>query len=106
MTSILTSSKNDPYIFCSTLHGLSNAVYRFLMRCIVLELSRGVEITPAAPDLGWHRPPPVRGLIIHPCRHVYAHCPGVHPDFLKGIDKICHIICCRQFKKSVILQNP
>ena len=48
VTSILTSSKNDPYVFCSTLHGLSNAVYRFSMRCVVLEISRGVEINPPA----------------------------------------------------------
>ena len=50
MTSILTSSKNDPYVFCSTLHGLSNAVYRFSMRCVVLEISRGggAEINPPA----------------------------------------------------------
>ena len=48
MTSILTPSKNDPYVFCSTLHGLSNAVYRFSMRCVVLEISRGVEINPPA----------------------------------------------------------
>ena len=47
VTSILTSSKNDPYVFCSTLHGLSNAVYRFSMRCVVLEISGGgAEITP------------------------------------------------------------
>ena len=47
MTSILTSSKNDPYVFCSTLHGLSNAVYRFSMRCVVLEISGGgAEINP------------------------------------------------------------
>ena len=48
VTSILTSSKNDPYVFCSTLHGLSNAVYRFSMRCVVLEISGGggAEINP------------------------------------------------------------
>ena len=46
MTSILTSSKNDPYVFCSTLHDLSNAVYRFSMRGVVLENSRGAEINP------------------------------------------------------------
>ena len=37
--------------FCSTLHGLSNAVYRFSMRCVVLEISReggGVEINSPA----------------------------------------------------------
>ena len=63
MTSILTSSKNDPYVFCSTLHGLSNAVYRFSMRCVVLEISGGgAEINPPPPVLGWLRPPPVRGL--------------------------------------------
>ena len=64
MTSILTSSKNDPCVFCSTLHGLSNAVYRFSMRCVVLEISGGggAEITPP-PVLGWLRPPPVRGLM-------------------------------------------
>ena len=63
MTSILTSSKNDPYVFCSTLHGLSNAVYRFSMRCVVLEISGGggLKSTPP-PVLGWLRPPPVRGL--------------------------------------------
>ena len=49
VTSILTSSKNDPYVFCSTLHGLSNAVYRFSMRCVVLEISGGG---------GWNQPPP------------------------------------------------
>ena len=49
MTSILTSSKNDSYVFCSTLHGLSNAVYRFSMRCVVLEISGGgAEINPPA----------------------------------------------------------
>ena len=63
MTSILTSSKNDPYVFCSTLHGLSNAVYRFSMRCVVLEISGGgLKSTPPPPVLGWLRPPPVRGL--------------------------------------------
>ena len=51
VTSILTSSKNDPYVFCSTLHGLSNAVYRFSMRCVVLEISGG----------GWNQPPPPAG---------------------------------------------
>ena len=51
VTSILTSSKNDPYVFCSTLHGLSNAVYRFSMRCVVLEISGGG---------GWNQPPPPR----------------------------------------------
>ena len=50
MTSILTSSKNDPNVFCSTLHGLSNAVYRFSMRCVVLEISGGgAEINPPPP---------------------------------------------------------
>ena len=48
MTSILTSSKNDPYVFCSTLHGLSNGVYRFSMRCVVLEISRGGLKSPPA----------------------------------------------------------
>ena len=52
VTSILTSSKNDPYVFCSTLHGLSNAVYRFSMRCVVLEISGGG---------GWNQPPPPAG---------------------------------------------
>ena len=51
VTSILTSSKNDPYVFCRTWHGLSNAVYRFSMRCVVLEISRG----------GWNQPPPPAG---------------------------------------------
>ena len=37
----MTSSKNDPNVFCSTLHGVSNAVYRFSMRCVVLEILRG-----------------------------------------------------------------
>ena len=65
VTSILTSSKNDPYVFCRTWHGLSNAVYRFSMRCVVLEISRGVEInSPPPPVLGWLRPPPVRGIIL------------------------------------------
>ena len=73
MTSILTSSKNDPYVFCSTLHGLSNAVYRFSMRCVVLEISGGgAEINPPPPVLGWLRPPPVRGLT-----NVSCHCS--HP---------------------------
>ena len=60
VTSILTSSKNDPCVFCSTLHGLSNAVYRFSMHCVVLEISRGGggEINPPPPPvLGWLRPP-------------------------------------------------
>ena len=48
MTSILTSSKNDPHVFCRTWHGLSSAVYRISMRCVVLEISRGVEINPPA----------------------------------------------------------
>ena len=52
VTSILTSSKNDPYVFCSTLHGLSNAVYRFSMRCVVLEISGGgLKSTPAGSRL-------------------------------------------------------
>ena len=35
--------------FCSTLHGLSNAVYRFSMRCVVLEISGGgLKSTPPA----------------------------------------------------------
>ena len=63
VTSILTSSKNDPYVFCRTWYSLSNAVYRFSMRCVVLEISRGVEINPP-PVLVWLRPPPVRGLSI------------------------------------------
>ena len=48
MTSILTLSKNDPHVFCRTWHGLSNVVYRFSMRRVVLEISRGVEINPPA----------------------------------------------------------
>ena len=71
VTSILTSSKNDPYVFCSTLHGLSNAVYRFSMRCVVLEISGGGG--------GWNQPPPAGSrlaqtpagarvkLIFYPC---------------------------------------
>ena len=52
MTSILTSSKNDPYVFCSTLHGLSNAVYRFSMRCVVLEISGGGGLKSPPPPAG------------------------------------------------------
>ena len=72
VTSILTSSKNDPYVFCSTLHGLSNAIYRFSMRCVVLEISGGGGWNqPPPPVLGWLRPPPVRGLSLSGGEGVY-----------------------------------
>ena len=51
VTSILTSSKMIHMFFCSTWHGISNAVYRFSMCCVVLDILRGGgggEINPPA----------------------------------------------------------
>ena len=41
--------KNHPYDFCSTWYGLSNAVYRFSMRCVIPEISRGCNQPPPRP---------------------------------------------------------
>ena len=67
MTSILTSSKNDPYVFCSTLHGLSNAVYRFSMRCVVLKISGGgLKSTPPAGSRLAQTPAGARVILVGP----------------------------------------
>ena len=46
-TSILTSEKNYPNVFCSAFPNLPNAVFRFSLTCVVFEIvGRGAEINP------------------------------------------------------------
>ena len=41
MTSILTSEKNYPNVFCSAFPNLPNAVFRFSLTCVVFEIVGG-----------------------------------------------------------------
>ena len=46
-TSILTSEKNYPNVFCSAFPNLPNAVFRFSLTCVVFEIvGGGAEINP------------------------------------------------------------
>ena len=47
-TSILTSEKNYPNVFCSAFPNLPNAVFRFSLTCVVFEIVGG----------GGNQPPP------------------------------------------------
>ena len=62
MTSILTSEKNYPNVFCSAFPNLPNAVFRFSLTCVVFEIvGGGRKSTP--PGVGVRpKPPGVRGL--------------------------------------------
>ena len=46
MTSFLVWSKNDLSIFCRTRYALSNAVFRFSLRCVVFEITGGGRYPP------------------------------------------------------------
>ena len=63
-TSILTSEKNYPNVFCSAFPNLPNAVFRFSLTCVVFEIvGGGAEINPPPPGVGVRpKPPGVRGL--------------------------------------------
>ena len=64
VTSILTSEKNYPNVFCSAFPNLPNAVFRFSLTCVVFEIvGGGAEINPPPPGVGVRpKPPGVRGL--------------------------------------------
>ena len=63
MTSILTSEKNYPNVFCSAFPNLPNAVFRFSLTCLVFEIVGGGGGNQPPPGVGVRpKPPGVRGL--------------------------------------------
>ena len=71
-TSILTSEKNYPNVFCSAFPNLPNAVFRFSLTCVVFEIvGGGRKSTP--PGVGVRpKPPGVRGLMTLNDLHIWS----------------------------------